>query len=124
MTRLFVVALAPALLLSAALVPVQAQATPMSETQKIEALIRHIEGLQGAKFVRNGSEYDAKTAGKFLRRKWEANKADIQTAEDFIEKAASVSSTSGKPYLIRFQDGTETKSGDYLRAELKKFKQS
>jgi hypothetical protein len=124
MTRLFATALGPALLLAAALVPVQARAAAMTETQKIEALIRHVEGLQDAKFVRNGSAYDAKTAGKFLRRKCEANKADIQTAEDFIAKAASISSTSGKPYLIRFQDGTETKSGDYLRAQLKKLEKS
>jgi hypothetical protein len=120
MARLLAAALGPALLLSAALVPVQARAAAMTETQKIEALIKQVEGLKDAKFVRNGSEYDAKTAAKFLRRKWEANKADIQTAEDFIEKAASVSSTSGKPYLIRFQDGTETKSGDYFHAQLKK----
>jgi len=123
MRSFFAAALGPALLLSVALVPVQARGAPMTETQKIEALIKHVEGMD-AKFVRNGTAYDAKTAGKFLRRKWEANKADIQTAEDFIEKAASVSSTSGKPYLIRFPDGTETKSGDYLRAQLKKFKQS
>lgn len=91
-----------------------------SETQKIEALIKHIERLKDAKFVRNDVEYDAKSAAKFLQRKWDSNKAAIRTARDFIEKAASVSSTSGKPYLIRFKSGKETKSGDYLRAELKK----
>src|SRR4051812_44481451 len=82
---------------------------PDSEKRKIEALIKHVEGLKDATFVRNGTEYDAKTAAKFLRSKWNSHKAEIKTALDFIEKAASISSTSGKPYLIRRKDGKETK---------------
>jgi hypothetical protein len=91
----------------------------LSEKEKIEALIKHVEGMQGAVFVRNGKEYDAKTAGKFLRGKWERD-SDVKTARDFIEKIATTSSTSGKPYLIRFKDGKEVKSGEYLTEELKK----
>jgi Family of unknown function (DUF5329) len=100
--------------------PVRGQQKHATEGQKIEALITHVEGLRDVKFVRNGTEYDAKTAANFLRRKWEANKAGITTAQAFVEKIASVSSTSGRPYLIRFKDGKEVKSGDYLLAELKK----
>jgi hypothetical protein len=94
-----------------------------TEAQKIESLIKHVERLKDATFVRNDVEYDGKSAAKFLRRKWDSNKAEIKSARDFIEKAASVSSTSGKPYLIRFKSGRETTSGDYLRAELKKLEQ-
>jgi hypothetical protein len=94
-------------------------AKPLSEKEKIEALIRHVEGLQDAVFVRNGSDYDAKTAGKFLRGKWDKESA-VKTARDFIDKVASVSSTSGKAYLIRFKDGKEVKSGEYLSRELEK----
>jgi len=39
---------------------------------------------------------------------------------DFIDKVATVSGTSGKPYVIRFKDSREVKCGDYLTAELKK----
>ncbi len=95
---------------------------PMSETEKIEALIKHVEGLSDAKFVRNGREYDAKTAARFLRGKWDAKKDEIKTAQDFIDKAASVSSTSGKPYLIR-KDGRDIKAGEYLTEQLKKLGQ-
>jgi hypothetical protein len=56
----------------------------------------------------------------FLRGKWEANDADVKTARDFIDKVASASGTSGKPYLIRFKDGRQTKSRDFLLAELRK----
>jgi Family of unknown function (DUF5329) len=99
--------------------PVAAQELK-TEKQKIEALIKHVEDMKDAKFVRNEKTYDAKTAAEFLRGKWEAQRAEIKTAKDFIEKVASVSSTTGRPYQIRFQDGKEMKSAEYLQAELKK----
>ena len=95
---------------------------PSADTTQIEALISSIEGLKDASFVRNGSDYDAKTAAKFLRGKWNSHKKEIVTASDFIEKAASMSSTSGKPYLIRFKDGKEVKCGDFLKEQLEKLK--
>jgi hypothetical protein len=91
-----------------------------AERQKIESLIRQVGGLKDAKFIRNGSTHDVSTAVRFLRGKWEANDADVKTARDFIDKVASASGTSGKPYLIRFKDGRQTKSRDFLLAELKK----
>ncbi len=91
-----------------------------AEKAKIEALIANVGALADAKFVRNGSTYDAKTAATFLRRKWGANEGEIKTAADFIAKAATGSGTTGKPYLIQMKDGTEVKCADYLTAELKK----
>jgi hypothetical protein len=93
---------------------------PVGEKAKIEALIKHIESLKDAVFVRNGREYDAKTAARFLRGKWDSVEDEVKTAKDFLDKAASVSSTTGQAYLIRFKDGREMKSGDYLLQELKK----
>ena len=93
---------------------------PLTERAKIEALIKRVEQLKDATFVRNGSDYDAKTAARFLRGKWEKQDKDIKTAMDFIERAGSISSTSGKPYLIRFKAAREVKCGDYLKEELKK----
>jgi len=113
-----------ALALAVALNPARAQETGKTEKQKIEALIKHVEGLDGAKFVRNDKEYDAKSAARFLRGKWEADEAGIKTAKDFVDKAASVSSSSGKAYLIRLKDGKEVKSGEYLLAELKKLEKA
>ena len=63
---------------------------------------------------------DGLLAFQFLRRKWKANDGDVATVKGFIEKIASKSSTFGKPYLIRFKDGREVRSGEYLRAELAK----
>ena len=118
--RSFIRAALGFLLFLAVAVPLHAEKPALSEKAKIEALIAHIEVLKDATFVRNGSDANAKTAGKFLRGKWQANDKDIKTAADFIAKAGNVSSTTGKPYLIRFKDGTQTRCGDYLATQLKK----
>jgi hypothetical protein len=97
----------------------RADELPAAEKARIEKLIEHIKGLKDAVFVRNDVEYDAATAARFLQGKWDANAAEIRTAEQFIDIAASVSSTTGKPYRIRFKDGKEFKSGDYLKKRLK-----
>ena len=93
---------------------------PEEERSKIEALIIHVASLKKTVFIRNGKEYDAASAAKFLRGKWEAQGKEIKTAADFIEKIAAKSSTSGKAYRIRLEDGTETDCGPYLTGRLKK----
>ena len=118
MMRLLRSTLACTMFLAAALCSfVQAQA-PATEKQKIELLIEQVAQLKETTFVRNGSAYSAQTAATFLRRKWQANDSAVRTVRDFIDKVASFSGTSGKPYLIRMQDGTEVKSRDFLLAAL------
>jgi len=99
---------------------VQSQALPTGEKQKIEALIKQVAALKDASFVRNGWNYNANNAATFLRLKWEIKVSEVKTALDFIDNVASISGTSGKPYLIRFKDGREILSHDFLLAELKK----
>ena len=98
----------------------RAQTLPVTETQKIDALIEHVGELKDAKFIRNGSSYEPATAVRFLRGKWNANKAEVKTARDFIDKVATKSGTSVKPYLMRYSDGKEIPSREFLLAELKK----
>ena len=95
-----------------------ASAAP-GETEKIEALIQEVRDLKDATFIRNGSSYNSESAAIFLRRKWQANRSEVKTARDFIDKVASLSGTSRKPYLIRFKDGREIHSRDFLLARLK-----
>jgi len=99
---------------------VLAQSLPAAEKQKIEALIKQVGDLKEAKFIRNGSTYEPSTAVRFLRGKWDANSSDVRSARDFIDKVATMSGTSGKPYYIRFKDGKEIQSRDFLLIELKK----
>lgn len=101
-----------------------AQALDPAEKQKIETLIKQVRALKDATFIRNGSSYSADNAATFLRRKWQANESNVKTARDFIDKVASFSGTSNKPYLIRFKDGKEIKSREFLLAELKKIEKA
>jgi hypothetical protein len=103
---------------------VGAQTAPAAERQKIEALIKSIADAKDLQFVRNGKVYDATIAAKFLRGKLAVNNAEVKTARGFIDKVASFSGTSGKPYLIRRSDGNEIKSKDYLLAELRKLEKA
>ncbi|CAN5657856.1 hypothetical protein BH09PLA1_BH09PLA1_20960 [soil metagenome] len=117
------VALICAALLSCALIARaddQAPAKPLTEDEKIERLIHTVDQLQDATFIRNGTEYDCHAAAKHMRDKWDYGRKKIKTAGDFIDKVASKSSVSGKPYHIRFKDGRDVESGNFLRDELKK----
>ena len=91
------------------------------EKMNIEALLKHLEFLKEASFVRNDTALQPKEAAALMRRKWESMGEEIKTANEFIEKVMTVS-TSGarKPYLLRFKDDKETKCAEYLKAELKK----
>jgi len=92
--------------------------TGMSETAKIEALIAHVESLNGAVFIRNKTEHPPKEAAAHLRTKWNAVKDQIATARDFIDKLATSSSTSNEPYTIRLSDGKTRPAGEYLHEQL------
>lgn len=109
-------------LVSALLVPLlaTADALPAVERTKIEALITFVEKLPDASFVRNGKSYDAKTAAKFLRGKWRDRADEVRSAEEFIQRVATKSSTSGKPYLVRYRDGREVAAAALLREELRR----
>ncbi len=89
------------------------QITPL-EKERIECLVDHVGEMKTAVFIRNGKEYDAGIAARFLRTKWHVNADKVKTAEDFVEKIASKSSTTGTPYRIRMKDGTEIGCGEYL----------
>jgi hypothetical protein len=90
------------------------------EKKKIEFLISSVENLKGAKFIRNGSEYDGKEAAEHLRMKLQ-NALVVETADDFIRLCASKSYISGKPYMIRLSDGKTIKSEEYFRKKLKEY---
>lgn len=97
---------------------VHSDVTPASEAQRIEYLIRSVEQLSNAKFVRNGSAHDAQAAADHLRLKLRESGGRCNTADDFIRLCGSKSSISGQPYQIRFADGTLLTSEAFLRAKL------
>lgn len=96
-----------------------ARATPPpAEMVRIERLLSHIGTRRDIRMVRNGQAYDTDMATTFLRRKLSSMGDDIKTAEEFIERIATRSSTSGQLYWVRLADGRDVPAGDFLRVEL------
>jgi hypothetical protein len=98
-----------------------AYAQDSGEAAKIRYLIESVETLQGATFIRNGDEYDAKKAADHLRLKLKTAGNRVKTAEDFIRLCGSKSSVSGEAYRIRFSDGTILDTETFFRKRLKAF---
>jgi hypothetical protein len=98
-----------------------AEAQESRESAKIQYLISSIETLKGAKFLRNGVEYDTKAATEHLQLKLRMAGDHVKTVDDFIRLCASKSSVTGKPYQIRFSNGTTQDTEVFFRDRLKKF---
>jgi hypothetical protein len=81
-------------------------------------------GKSGCDFYRNGAWYDSGAAKAHLRFKYDAlvQHDQIGTAEDFIEKAATKSSLSGRAYKVRCADGQELSSNQWLRDALARYR--
>lgn len=96
-----------------------------------EAARREIAGLIGAldgsscRFQRNGSWHDAAEARAHLQRKYDylLRKDKVDTAEQFIERAASQSSMSGKPYRIACPGQPEQTAAVWFTARLAALRQ-
>ncbi len=75
-------------------------------------------GQSECTFVRNGEAHDATEAESHLRMKYRNGKFWIDDAEHFIERIASKSSWSGKPYFIDCPDADREPSADWLSDKL------
>ena len=106
------------LLLGTVAMPVRAEPPPQAQ-REIEQLI-HALGASGCQFQRNGKWYPAADAQAHLRRKYDyLRKRDlVASAEQFIERAGTESSMSGKPYLVRCPGRAAVSSADWLGARL------
>ena len=71
----------------------------------------------GCDFERNGSLHSSTDAASHLALKYERGERYVDTAEDFIDRLATKSSWSGKPYWV-ICAGERTPSGDWLRGLL------
>jgi hypothetical protein len=91
---------------------------PPRELLRIERLIDVVAKATDRRFIRNGTEYDAATAARFLRAKWHFVGGRIHTAEDFVREVGTQSSTTGTPYRVRGPDGREEDGASFLSRAL------
>ncbi|MGX0889712.1 ferredoxin-NADP reductase [Pseudomonas sp. ADAK2 TE3594] len=108
--------------LTAIMPDAQAQ-TPPQATQEINSLLDFVEHSE-CRFVRNGSEYPGAQARAHLEKKLEylEERDKVNSAEDFIELAATQSSMSGRAYEVRCPAGVQPASL-WLKTELQRQRQ-
>jgi hypothetical protein len=86
--------------------------------REVQALLDFV-GRSHCTFIRNGKAYGAEQARSHLEYKLDylVQRHKVNSAEEFIERAGTESSFSGKPYQVNC-DGTEQPSADWLMQEL------
>ncbi len=94
-------------------------AAPLSDAEKIQALIRTVESRKDLQFIRLDVAHSAREAANVLRIKLAFAGDRVKTVDDFIDHVATATQ-SGKPYYVRYPDGTEVTSAEFLRQELKR----
>ncbi len=95
-------------------------AQPQTEVDQLLSRL----AASGCRFQRNGSWHNAADARSHLAKKYRymQDNRPQSTAEDFIALAATKSSASGKPYLVKCADQREVHSADWLTAQLKQLR--
>ena len=93
--------------------------TPVKVQNEVSFLLGYVTG-SGCEFYRNGDWYNARKAVAHLRDKYKYlnDRNLVSTTEQFIERAASESSFSGKPYQIRCSGGAAVTSQQWLSEKL------
>lgn len=87
-----------------------------NDSEEISYLLNFI-GESGCTFIRNGKEYPSLKAREHLTYKYNHVKSRIKTADLFIDKIASKSSISKKPYEVRCNSG-RIMAGEWLQNAL------
>lgn len=91
--------------------------------KEIMHLISYLE-RSGCKFQRNDSWYESDTAADHIRSKYNylVRKDLVPDTDAFINRAASASSRSGKPYHVQCGDKKPVPSALWLREELARYR--
>jgi hypothetical protein len=92
---------------------------PPAARVEIDGLMNRLEA-SGCEFQRNGSWHTAVEARAHLlgKLKYLEERGAVKSAEQFIELAASTSSMSGEPYLVRCANSAPVASRTWMRSQL------
>jgi len=109
--RLAVVALAALLMAGAS------GASAGDADAEIEYLLTAV-GDSGCTFIRNGKSHSAEEAEAHLRMKYRRGRKYASTTEQFIQRLATASSWTKRPYAIRCGDAEPEPTGDWFHERL------
>ena len=92
--------------------------SPAARTE-IDALMSRLE-TSGCEFNRNGTWHTNAAAKShlLLKLKHLEERGSVQSAEQFVALAASSSSTTGQPYLVKCGNGAPVHSATWLLSQL------
>lgn len=107
------------ILLTAALLPAVYASEPMAE--EIDYLIASV-GRNGCSFIRNGRRYSGRDARYHLESKRRRNAHLFDSTEEFIERIASKSVTTAKPYLISCRGKERQTAREWFMALLAQYR--
>ncbi len=94
-------------------------AEPAEQSESAAAIEYLLDSVAASdlQFMRNGEAHAGAEAAEHMRRKYKHFEDRIQSADDFIDLAATKSMLSGKKYTVRTANG-EMAMADWLRAVL------
>lgn len=84
------------------------------EEARINAMLEALSQQKELVFVRNGDEHTCDEAVSHLKLKLGNTRNRIDTAEQFIDKVASSSSITGKPYIVKIPGKSDENAQPYL----------
>ena len=108
----------------AVVIALPASAAPSAATQReISGLMQALES-SGCRFQRNGTWYDAVAARGHLQRKYDylLKRDMVDSSEQFIERAASRSSMSGKAYKVSCAGTPEQDASAWFLQQLRRLR--
>jgi hypothetical protein len=88
--------------------------------QEVDYLLGYV-AISGCTFIRNDSPHEPADAADHLRNKYKRGRRWVDSAEQFIDRIASGSSLSGKPYRVTCGN-TEMDSGEWLHGALDQYR--
>jgi Family of unknown function (DUF5329) len=103
--------------LGALLLALASSVAAQSIDPAVAALLSAVE-TSGCQMERNGEVHDGKAASEHLRMKLERSGRPGMSADLFIDRVASGSSLSGKPYRVLCPGQPPVESRAWLRARL------
>ena len=98
------------------------QATADPAETEIEQLLEFV-AQSGCEFERNGSSHNSVDAADHLRLKYRRGKRYVASAEEFIDRLATESSWTGRPYTVRCS-GQQQLSATWLHEALEQQRSS